>query len=160
MLDAIRRYFSDHLAAPDANADAGGAEEEHRLQLATAALLIEVTRVERREAPEEAAAAEAAVRQKFGLPAEETEELLRLAREEVENSVSYYEFTSLIHDHFSPARKERVIELMWRVAAADGEVNKHQEALVRKIADLLYVPHREYIRAKIRGLRAEGIEIA
>ncbi|QIT54214.1 TerB family tellurite resistance protein [Aquisalimonas sp. 2447] len=158
MLDAIRGFFSEHLAQPDE--PAGGDDDEHRLQLATAALLIEVTRVERQDHPDEAAAVEEAVRRKFALPQEETEELLRLAREEAEKSVSYYEFTSLIHEHFAPERKARVIELMWRVAAANGRVDKHQEALVRKIADLLYVPHQEFIRAKIRGLRAEGIEIA
>ncbi|MFV8835717.1 TerB family tellurite resistance protein [Aquisalimonas sp.] len=159
MLDAINRFFSDYLAAP---ADGAGSveDEEHRLQLATAALLIEVTRVERRDDPDEAAAAERAVRQKFGLDAEETATLLQLAREEIERSVSYYEFTSLIHDQFDARSKERIIELMWRVAAADGHVNKHQEALVRKIADLLYVPHKAYIAAKLRGLSAEGIELA
>lgn len=158
MLDAIRSFFADHLAG----AEAAGAEadEEHRLQLATAALLIEVTRVERREDPDEAAAVEEAVRRKFDLDPTETDELLHLAREEVERSVSYYEFTSLIHEHFNLARKARVVEFMWRVAAADGDVDKHQEALVRKVADLLYLPHEEYISAKVRGLRAEGIEIA
>lgn len=156
MLDAIRRYFSDHLAEPG---DPGTADdEEHRLQLATAALLIEVTRVERRDDPDEAAAAEAAVRQKFGLDPGETEELLRLAREELESSVSYYEFTSLIHENFDPSRKARIIEMMWRVAAADGNVDKHQDALIRKIAGLLYLPHRDYVAAKMRGLEAEGVK--
>lgn len=158
MLDAIRSFFTDHLAEPDSPGSV--ADDEHRLQLATAALLIEVTRVERRDDPDEAAAVESAVRRKFGLAPEETDELIALAREEVEKSVSYYEFTSLIHERFAPERKARVVELMWRVAAADGHVDKHQEALVRKIADLLYIPHQEFIRAKIRGLRAEGIEIA
>ena len=158
MLDAIRSFFSEHLAQPEAPASVE--DEEHRLQLATAALLIEVTRVERQDHPDEAAAVEEAIRRKFDLPEEEIEALLKLAREEVEKSVSYYEFTSLIHEHFEPQRKARVIELMWRVAAANGRVDKHQEALVRKIADLLYVPHQHFIQAKIRGLRAEGIEIA
>lgn len=158
MIDAIRSFFSDHLAEPGKTDTAK--DEEHCLQLATAALLIEVTRVERRHDPSEAAAAEAAVRHKFGLDPEETAALLRLAREEVERSVSYYEFTSLIHEHFDMPRKARIIEMMWRVAAADGHVDKHQEALVRKIADLLYLPHKDYIAAKLRGLEAEGIKPA
>ncbi|MFO7859209.1 MAG: TerB family tellurite resistance protein [Ectothiorhodospiraceae bacterium] len=158
MLDAINRFFSDHLAAPEGNDDSEA--NEHRLRLATAALLIEVTRVERRDDPDEAAALEAALQRKFQLDAAETQTLLRLAREEIERSVSYYGFTSLIHEHFDVASKARVVELMWRVAAADGVVEKHQEALVRKIAGLLYLPHQEAVEAKIRGLRAEGIELS
>ena len=158
MLDAIRRYFSDHLADPQGPDSAGDAE--HRLQLATAALLIEVTRVDRRDDPDQAAAVERAVRDKFSLPAEETSALLDLAREEVQRSVSYYEFTSLIHERFPRERKARIVEMMWRVAAANGTIDKYQDALIRKVADLLYVPHEDYVRAKVGGLAAEGIQIA
>ena len=157
MLDAINRFFSEHLAAPGSDMDEEA--DEHRLRLATAALLIEVTRVERRDDPDEAAALEAALQRKFELDADETDALLRLARDEIERSVSYHAFTSLIHEHFDVPSKARVVELMWRIAAADGVVDKHQEALVRKIAGLLYLPHQQAVEAKIRGLRAEGIEI-
>ncbi|MDX1811364.1 MAG: TerB family tellurite resistance protein, partial [Gammaproteobacteria bacterium] len=61
-----------------------------------------------------------------------------------------YEFTSLINNGFSPEEKVKIIELMWQVAYSDKELEKYEEALVRKIADLLYVPHTAFIAAKHR----------
>lgn len=154
MLDVIRNYFRDHLE-PGA---AGDEDREHQLRLATAALLIEVSRVDNRTRQVETDTVIAGVSKKFGLSDEETDELVGLARREAEESVSYYGFTSLINAHFDQPQKERVIELMWRVAAADGRVDPHEEALVRKIADLLYLPHRVFITTKLRALGQEGAD--
>lgn len=148
MLDVIRRYFRDRLdpvAAPDD-------DPAHQLQLATAALLFEVSRVDNVVSPEEREAIMHAVTSKFALDAGETDELMELAQREAEDSSSYYAFTSLINAHFTATQKERVIEYMWRVAIADRHIDPHQEALVRKIADLLYLPHSAYIRSKLRVL--------
>ncbi len=148
MLDAIRRYFRDHMDPREPLDE----DPQHRLQLATAALLIEVSRTDNRMDDVERTAILEGIRRKFDLDDRETDELLELARREAEESVSYFEFTSLINQHFSREQKQRVIELMWRVAVADGSIDKHQEALIRKIADLLYVPHRDFISAKLRVL--------
>jgi len=43
-----------------------------------------------------------------------------------------------------------VVEMLWRVAFADGRIDRYEEALVRKIAELIYVPHRDFIRARHR----------
>ncbi|MGD8559291.1 MAG: TerB family tellurite resistance protein, partial [Gammaproteobacteria bacterium] len=73
------------------------------------------------------------------------------------NATCYYEFTSLINDEFTPADKAQIIELMWQVAYADDELEKYEEALVRKIADLLYVPHTQFIAAKHRVKSQRGL---
>lgn len=148
MLDAIRRFFRENLDPVEATDD----DPVHQLQLATAALLFEVSRVDNVISADERDAITRAVKDKFALGAAETEELMDLAQREAEDSSSYYGFTSLINDHFTPEQKERVIEFMWRVAAADRAVDPHQEALVRKIADLLYLPHSTFIRTKLRVL--------
>lgn len=152
MLDAILKYFTDHLEP--------GVEHEEsleqQLRLATAALLFEVSRSDNQISESERDAIAQNVRNKFGLTDAETEELTNLACREAEETVSYYGFTSLINDHFSQEQKERVIEMMWRIAAADGHVDMHEEALVRKIADLLYLPHRAFIAAKLRVLEDDA----
>jgi uncharacterized tellurite resistance protein B-like protein len=82
--------------------------------------------------------------------------LIQLAEDEAGDATDYYQFTSLINRQFSAAQKERVIELMWEVAYADADLSAHEQHVVRKIADLLHVPHRAYIAAKLRARDASG----
>ena len=146
MLKAIQRFFETHIAP--AGEGAGSPSAEHGFRLATAALLIEMTRADHdvKEAEREAVAN--AVQGAFQLSAEETSELVRLAELEAEGSTSLYQFTRLINEHFSPEQKRHVVELLWQVAYADGMLDKHEEQLVRKIADLIYVPHRDFMQTK------------
>ena len=86
----------------------------------------------------------------FGLSGDETRELTELADQEATEAASLYQFTGLINEHFTPEQKVSVVEMLWQVAYADGSLDPYEEALVRKIADLIYVPHREFIQAKHR----------
>ncbi len=146
MLAAIRDFFEKNLAAPGVPA-----RKQHTLELATATLLVEVLRADRDIAPATRAAALAAVRGKFGLGGEEAETLLRLAEAESREATDYYQFTSLIRAHYSLEQRERIVELMWKVAYADATLSAHEQHLIRRIADLLYVPHSRYIAAKMRA---------
>jgi uncharacterized tellurite resistance protein B-like protein len=87
---------------------------------------------------------------KLGLAPEEISELLKLAEEELWRLTGYYEFTSLINKGFTYEEKVLVIEHLWEVAFADKKVDKHEEHMVRRIADLLYVDHKDFINAKLR----------
>jgi uncharacterized tellurite resistance protein B-like protein len=151
MLNAIREFFDQHVAA-----GATGGEERHTIEVATAALLVETVRLDGEIDETERAAAHRAVRAKFGLGEAEAATLIGLAEEEARDATGYYQFTSLINKQFSAAQKERVIELMWQVAYADAELSAHEQHVVRKIADLLHVPHRAYIAAKLRARTAAG----
>lgn len=146
MLDAIRQFFDNRLGQADTLAT-----DEHRLRLATAALLIEMMRMDEAIKEEERQTVVAALRAKFGLSAAETAELVRLAEEEARTATDYFQFTSLINRHFTPTQKERVIEHLWEVAYADGGLDRHEEHLMRKIGDLLYIPHKTFIAAKLRA---------
>jgi uncharacterized tellurite resistance protein B-like protein len=151
MLSAIRDFFEKHLATPETSSD-----ERHTIELATAALLVETARMDGEIAPAEHAAILSAVRAKFGLGAEEADTFVRLAEQEARTANDYYQFTSLINRRFTLEQKERVIELMWQVAYADAALSAHEQHLMRKIADLLYVPHGNYIAAKMRARDAAG----
>ncbi len=155
MLAAVRRYFRKQILEDKQGLEQGG--DAHALQLAATALLMEVARVDSDSRnPVELETIAAGIRGKFDLSEDETREVMALARAEADESVSYFGFTALINEHFGAEQKERLVELMWRVTAADGRVHAHQEALVRKVADLLYVPHSTYIRAKVRVLDHPG----
>ncbi|MEE9524710.1 MAG: TerB family tellurite resistance protein, partial [Thermodesulfovibrionales bacterium] len=90
------------------------------------------------------------IRSKFSLTEDETKELIKLAEEESRNASSYHEFTSLINAAFNIEKKIKIVEHLWEVAFADSELEKHEEHLIRKISNLLYVPHKEFIATKLR----------
>lgn len=146
MLQKLKTLF----AAP------GRADEalEPRLQLAAAALLIELGKADYKRDAREYAAITDAVRTTFKLSAATVDELLREAESASAGATSLYEFTSLINAHFSEAEKFRLIRQLWRVAGADGNIDKYEDHLIRKIAELLYVPHAQFIRAKLEVLGA------
>jgi uncharacterized tellurite resistance protein B-like protein len=151
VLAAIQSFFDRHLA-PGGNP----ADDRHTIELATAALLVEVARAGDAITPAERAAVERAVREKFGLTSEEAAELFELAEAESRQANDYFQFTSLVNKAFTPEQKERVIELMWAAAYADGELSAHENHVMRKVAGLLYVGDSAYIAAKMRAKAAAG----
>lgn len=146
MIEAIRQFFRQHIdpaMVPEADRD-------HAARLAAAALLVEMSHIGGSDDPAQLAVLETAVRQKFDLTREETHELLELARAEQREAVDYHQFTSLIKDHFDYSGRVRLIEALWRVAYADDRLAPLEEHMVRKIADLIYVKHSDFINAKLR----------
>ncbi len=148
MLKAIRDFFDRGLAAPETG--------RRGIELACAALLVEVVRIDRDTNPAERDAVLRAVNEKFGLSGSEADALIELAEEQMRQATDYYQFTSLINQRFTQEQKERVIELMWRVAYADAVLSAHELHLMRKIAGLLHVPDDAYIAAKLRAKDASG----
>ena len=149
MLKSIRDFFETHIAATPTPAD-----ERHSIQLATAALLVEVARIDRQSTKEERAVVLRAVREKFELEAAEAAALIELAEAEMKQANDYFQFTSLVNRHFTQEQKLRIIELMWRVAYADAELSAHENHLMRKIGELLHITHGDYIAAKMRAQSA------
>lgn len=145
MLKAIRDFFDNNLAVSDTRAG-----KRHTLELATATLLAEVMRLEGVSDAERGAVL-AAVRERFTLSDDEARELVRLAEEEARAAHDYYQFTSLIRERYSQEDRQAIVELLWRVAYADATLSAHEMHVVRKIADLLYVPHSAYIAAKMKA---------
>lgn len=151
MLKKIQDFFGQFI---DAGLNANEADDPRALQLATAALLMEMMRMDDRIAPAERATALAALRGEFGLAQGELDTLVALAEEEAKQATSYYQFTSLINKRCNAAQKAKIVEYLWQVAYADGHLDSHESHLLRKIADLLYVPHADYVAAKQRGRAA------
>ena len=146
MLTHIKKFFDQHLVPESVTGDA---DTEHIMRLAVSALLLEMTQIDGEVWPEQRAAVESVVLEHFELPTGEAEELLQLAEDERADSTDYYQFTSLINNHYTPAQKVRLVELLWQIAYANEDLHMHEEHLVRKIADLLHVPHSAFIAAKL-----------
>lgn len=146
MLQAIKQFFEKNIS-PDNQEDI-----EHRLKLATAALLIEIMQQDGETKDEEVEAIKNALKTKFELSGSETNELFVLAHEEAKEAVDLYQFTSLINKHFSTDKKIKVIEFLWVIAYADNHLDAHEEHIVRRVAGLLHVTHQDFIKAKHKVL--------
>ena len=85
----------------------------------------------------------------FQINEDEIDELIDLAKENVEDSTSLYEFTRDINDNFDAAERVKLIESMWKIAYADGNIDKYEEHIIRKVSNLIYVSHSDFIKAKL-----------
>ena len=146
MLKAIKQFFEESIS-PDTQGDV-----EHRLKLATAALFIEMMQQDGKKTESEEKTVKEVLQTKFDLSEIETHQLFELAHEEARDAVDFYQFTSLINEHFSTEKKIKIVEYLWAIAYADNHLDAYEEHMVRRIADLLYVEHQDFIKAKHKVL--------
>jgi len=144
MLNKLHNFFKTYLEDTDNNASS----IEHRLQLATAALMVEIIHVDDQVTDAEQNKIHHLLEKKFQLTNNEIQALLDLATEEKHAATDYFEFTSLLNEHSSPQQKVKLIEDLWALAYADQELDKHEEHLIRRLSELLHVPHHAFIQTK------------
>lgn len=154
MVTAFSNFFKKHIKP-----SITGSEEvsEHSLQLATAALLIEMMRADAEITTDERRMVMNTIMKRFHLTKEESKALLRFAEDKIREATGYYEFTSLINKGFGYQQKVRVIENLWEIAFTDKYLDKYEEHMVRRIADLIYVEHKDFINAKLLVKKKLGL---
>ena len=146
MLATIKQFFRDQIQK---DASASG-DDAHAIDVATAALMIEVMQADFDISDVEQQTIRELLQGHLQLSADELDDLFMLAEQEVVDSVSLYQFTSLVDQELEYSAKVRVIEMLWRVVYADDRLDKYEEYLMRKIADLLHISHRDFIQTKHR----------
>ena len=145
MFAHIRDYFEKQIL----NTHGEDVPETRPEQLATAALLIEVMIVDGNLSEKELASISQTLKTLLSLSAEDVEELIALSQAEVDQATSLYEFTRQINQHFDLNKKMHLMTSMWRVAFADGYLDKHEESIIRRVSELIHLRHAEYIRCKL-----------
>jgi uncharacterized tellurite resistance protein B-like protein len=145
MLTTIHTFLKKHLGSVDDTRD-----DKRALQLATAALLMEVARADTRVTAEERQTIRRVIEVHFGLSPQDTRSLIETAERKAEDATSLYPFTRLINAECSLQDKIQIIRMLWEVTMSDGHKDDLEEHLIRKVARLLHVPHREFIRAKLQ----------
>ena len=154
MVAEIKKFFKKHIGPSQTGSDE---VSEHSLQLATAALLIEMMRADAEITEDERRMVMKTIMTRFHLTEEESGVLLQFAEEKIQKATGYYEFTSLINKGFTYEQKVKVIENLWEIAFADKSLDKYEEHMVRKIADLIYVEHKDFIDTKLRVKKKLGL---
>lgn len=124
------------------------------LQLASAALLVEAIRADGKLGETEITQLLATLKQRWHLDEEATLALHTQAHSQAEAANDLYQFTRLLRDHWEQPERIRLIANMWQLAFSDGHLAAEEEALIRKVADLLYVSHSDFIRAKIKAMNS------
>jgi uncharacterized tellurite resistance protein B-like protein len=142
----IRKFFISRLSSP---------EQPHRpdpVAIAACALLLEIAHSDEVFAPEERERILRAVREDFGVPAADVADVVRLAEEERRESVDLYQFTKLVGEKFTREQRLRLVEVIWGVVYADGQLTAVENQLARRIAELLGFQHPEVqaVREKVK----------
>ncbi|MFV1972087.1 MAG: TerB family tellurite resistance protein [Thiohalobacterales bacterium] len=147
MLGTIQAFLDKHLGAAG---QAVEGNDEYALQFAAATLLMEVARADSGVSEVERRVVRRVIEEHFSLAPDITHEIIKAAEHEAEHATSLYPLTRLINDECSASDKKQVMRMLWKVTCADGVIDAHEEHLVRRIADLLHVPHRDFIRVKLQ----------
>ena len=149
MLLALKNLFAELAGG---NAAISAISEQHKLRTAVAGLLHEMMRVDSQQTAQEAQTAIAGLVGMFGLPDLEAKALLDEAG--AQRLTSYFDPASTIKRLLSLEQRCILVENLWRVAFADGDLDVYEDQFVRKIADLIYVPNTECMLARGRAKNA------
>jgi uncharacterized tellurite resistance protein B-like protein len=150
MIDKLKKLFTDPGGTAERSA------EETR-KLAAAALLVEVARADFRQDAEEEAAMLELLCASLDIDRRTVTALISEANDAVDEATSLYEFTRLVNDHYSYDEKYALISSMWQVAYADKSLNKYEEHLIRRVAELIYLTHEDFIRGKLTARERAGV---
>ena len=144
MINKIKEFFNKKTQEAEDNSHSV-------LNIATAALLIEVMTIDGNMDEEEMDSVKSNLSTILELSDDEIQELIDLSQEEVSDATSLYQFTKEINANFELQQKLDLMTALWQVALADDYLDKYEESILRKIADLIHLRHSEYIECKSRA---------
>lgn len=145
MLEALlRRLRADPPEKPEA------ARER-----AVAVLLLEVARADFDHHPLEIDTVRKTLGAEFGMAGEALDRLLADAQQESKAAISLYDYVQSLNREMQPEDKRHLMQQLWQVAYADGKIDALEEHTLRRLADLLHVPHHDFIRGKLAAATPE-----
>jgi len=146
MLNSIKSFFEEKLQQKENQTDSPAVS---KTDLACAALLIEVINSDHELDDRETEAFLEVLQSSLDIPEDDLKEMVRLAEAQAHQATSLYEFTRLINDEYDYNQKLKLVENMWRIAFSDKELDKYEEHLIRKVSELIYVSHSDFIKTKL-----------
>ena len=141
MSDFFKFFKSD---SPETKVD----DDVNAVEMAAAVLLIEMARADFEQEDIENKMIIELLKEYFLLDGEDADDLFLEAEKIADNSVSLHEYTRTLHETLNEKAKNEIIEMLWRLALVDDSLDRYEDYLVRKIADLLYVSNSNVLRIK------------
>jgi uncharacterized tellurite resistance protein B-like protein len=142
MNSSIQEWFKNQLETNEN-------DSQHTIELATAVLLYEVMRSDNMFEQLEQDSYRKQLKKLFSLSGAELESLCLLSQTQAEEAADYQQFTRVINDSYGAEEKRAVLDSLWTVAYADHQLSPDEDYTIRKIADLLYIPHSQFIQSKL-----------
>jgi uncharacterized tellurite resistance protein B-like protein len=147
MLDGLRQFIAD-VVSPTAHQDQAFDDTGYRL--AATALLIHVISLDGEPSELEKRKLHSLLESSFGLDPGTADRLIAVATKAEGEAVDLYHFTSVIMRSVNEDGRLRIVEMMWELVYADGEVTEFEDNVVWRAADLLGVSSRDRIELKHR----------
>ena len=150
MLDQIKSIFG--LLAGDEPSEKAATDKN----LAAAALMVQVMAADGKITLEEEAKLQAVLREHYSVSDTEARELEVAARKAQSESVDLYSFTSILKSEMDEQERLALIEDLWEMVYADGELHEFEDNVVWRVAELIGIPSRERMVLKQRVLARRG----
>ena len=124
-------------------------EKISSLDKACSALLIEVAYADKVFDESEINSLKESLKETYNIDKEIINELISDAKKTVDESTSLYEYTRVVNDEFDYSDKLELLSRIWKLAFADGNLDKYEDHLIRKISDLIHISHSDFIKIKL-----------
>ncbi|GAC15287.1 tellurite resistance TerB family protein [Aliiglaciecola lipolytica] len=144
MFKALNEWFQQNLQQQS------DTSEKHTVELATGVLLFEIMRADNKFEAAEKEAYQTLLKNQFDLSESELNSLVELASEQAEQAADFHQFTRIINAHCDVSEKLQILESLWQVAYADKHLDVQEIHLIRRISDLLHIPHSQFIQSKLK----------
>lgn len=152
MIDKLKQFLTTTFGE---DSESLVTDDEHARLLAAVALMIEIIAVDDEQHDAEKAMLREILSRRFALDESRAEGLIAKAEQAHQTSTDFYRFTSAINDDFSAEEKIELIESLWQLAYADDHIHELEQHVIRKLASLLHVSHKDFIAAKLRVVESE-----
>jgi uncharacterized tellurite resistance protein B-like protein len=150
LLEQLKRIFGTETET------IGALTSREPVELATAALLIEMSRSDFSESTTEQEAVRHLLQRRFKLDDAALDRLIAEATHRADSAVSLHEFTHRLNRELPESDKHAILEMLWRVSNADGHIDKHEEYLILRVAGLLHISDRDRVRLKLKVVVGEA----
>ncbi|MDY7036284.1 MAG: TerB family tellurite resistance protein [Thermodesulfobacteriota bacterium] len=146
MIDLIKKFFTKNNKNV---ATENGQKKFHDIRVATCALFLEMANIDGEFSEVEREHIILALKKDYNLSEEYIHALIEASEEELRKGIDLWRFTNLVNQNYSTDEKIRIIEMIWKIAYADRELDKHEDYLVHKLSRLLQLDHKKMIEAKL-----------
>ena len=151
MFDYIRNILSaeSNSESSEASGSVNIVDHQKQLQIATAALFVEMAKADGEFSEEERDQVIESLQKQFGLDTEYVNDLVELSKSKLQDSVSLYEFSSIINDHFSKDDKMELLKNLWKLIYTDKKLDRYEDRLIKIIGGMINIEHKQIINTKL-----------
>ncbi len=143
MLKKLSEWFASQIDQDKSE------QSSHTVELATAVLMHEIMSADGKMQDAEQASFLTRLNELYSLTEDELNTLKALSKTQAEHAADFVQFTRVINQHCLPKQKRQILDSLWHIAYSDGQLDAHEEHLIRRISDLMHMPHSQFIKSKL-----------